>query len=192
MLAEIRSELALLANLVQQALSRVAGVVSGIALQNQGGGPIAGGPFTTFNLGPGLTATNSGGGVALIIPATVPGGDVAGIFACAPGSVAGGQSVKETVAGTFVALAQADSAADAAIGVCSQVINPSLVLVTFNGEVAAFGGLTPDATYFLDPAVPGGITTVDPTTVGQIVQIIGRAKSATTLVVEVTGDYIQL
>ena len=48
-----------------------------------------------------------------------------------------------------------------------------------------FTGLTPGATYYLSPTVPGGITATRPTTPGQIVQVIGYAKDATCLVVNI-------
>lgn len=48
--------------------------------------------------------------------------------------------------------------------------------------VSGFAGLTVAATYFLDPAVPGGIITPIPAyTPGQIQQVIGKALSATEL-----------
>jgi hypothetical protein len=39
------------------------------------------------------------------------------------------------------------------------------------------GGLTPNSLYFLDPANPGKLTTTAPSTVGQLVTVVGRASS---------------
>lgn len=48
--------------------------------------------------------------------------------------------------------------------------------------LSGFVGLTIAATYFLDPATPGGIVTPIPTfTAGQIHQVIGKALSTTEL-----------
>jgi hypothetical protein len=164
--------------------------IAGIRVQNNGV-PLPG-VFQTIDLAPGLTAAVESPGVVRITPAPVAGVDVAGLFACAPGSVALRQAVKELPAGATCALAQADTAAAVAIGVCMQVLNPALVLVLFNGELGGFAGLVPDAIYYLDPAVAGGVTNVAPSTPGQIVQKIGRAKDAATLVVEVTAEFMQL
>jgi hypothetical protein len=172
--------------LIGQALARMVGV----NIQNNGV-PLAGGPFMVIDFAPGLTATNEGGGVVRVTPAPVAGVDVAGLYACAPGAVAVGQAVKMTGSATC-ALAQADTAADVAVGICSQVLNPALVLITYNGEVSGFVGLVPDTEYYLDPAVAGGVTAVAPSTPGQIVQIMGRAKTAAILAVEVTGEFDQL
>ena len=42
--------------------------------------------------------------------------------------------------------------------------------------------LTPGTDYYLDPAVPGGVTATAPTGVGKVSQLIGRSTSATSLV----------
>lgn len=128
---------------------------------------------------------------AIATPTTAPGKALAGLFNCAVGAVNVGDVVRELVAGTVCDRAFASSTAGAALGVCLQIVNPSLTLIVYNGECAAFSGLIPDAIYYLDVA-PGGLTTVAPSAVGQIVQKIGRAKNSTTLVVEVTPQFIQL
>jgi hypothetical protein len=122
---------------------------------------------------------------------TKPGDAIAGLFACVPNSIAVGDVVCELVAGTLCDRASAASADTAAVGVCLQVVNPALALIVYNGELLIFSGLIPDAIYYLDVA-PGGLTAVAPSAVGQIVQKIGRAKNSTTLVVEVTPQFIQL
>lgn len=47
------------------------------------------------------------------------------------------------------------------------------------------GGLTFNSIYYLDPANPGALTTTAPTTVGQIVQRIGRALSTTEMEISI-------
>lgn len=53
------------------------------------------------------------------------------------------------------------------------------------------GGLTPGATYFLDPASAGRITATPPNTAGQVNVILGMALSSTDLEVNI-GDPILL
>lgn len=50
--------------------------------------------------------------------------------------------------------------------------------VLFDGTIAA-SGLTAGEVYYLDPAVPGGITTSPPTGSGTIGRVVGQAKTAT-------------
>ncbi len=84
--------------------------------------------------------------------------------------------------------AQADVAANAkAIGLAvSTVVSGDPANIQFAGLFSASsgewnaitgeaGGLTPGATYYLDAAAPGGMTTVAPTTAGQVVQEMGVA-----------------
>ena len=54
--------------------------------------------------------------------------------------------------------------------------------VFFEGENTALTGLTPGATYFLSAATPGGVTTTPPAANGNIVQIVGKACSATSII----------
>lgn len=87
-----------------------------------------------------------------------------------------GQVVKFT--GGAYALAQADSAANAeVIGMVSSTGNP-FTLVT-SGYITGLSGLTANTEYFLDPAVAGGLTTSDTSTVGQISKPIFFADSTT-------------
>lgn len=54
-------------------------------------------------------------------------------------------------------------------------------------ELSGFVGLTPQAVYYADPATPGGITTTLPdVTVGNVVQQVGVAKTATILKIEIS------
>lgn len=65
-------------------------------------------------------------------------------------------------------------------------------VVQYHGEMAGvLAGLTPGATYYLT-ATPGVISTVAPTVSGNIVQKVGFARNATTLVVFVDRDFTEL
>lgn len=88
--------------------------------------------------------------------------------------------------------ADATSAATApAIGMVIELVGVGGVTQK-DGEVTGFVGLTPTATYYLAAGVPGGITAVAPSTPGQIVQKIGFAKNATTLMLMIDRDFVQL
>ncbi|MDR3639070.1 MAG: hypothetical protein P4L84_35020 [Isosphaeraceae bacterium] len=54
-----------------------------------------------------------------------------------------------------------------------------------NGTLSGLTGLTAGATYYLDPAAVGGMTTTCPTTVGQLVCILGIAVSATEFLIRI-------
>lgn len=58
-------------------------------------------------------------------------------------------------------------------------------------EVALFLGLTPGAVYYLDTA-DGQITTVAPAVVGNVVQRVGYARNATTLVLHIGNAFTVL
>lgn len=57
--------------------------------------------------------------------------------------------------------------------------------LVFAGLLGGFSGLTPGHTYYANPAVPGGITDLVPSTVGQWIIPVGVAASATVLTVRV-------
>jgi hypothetical protein len=76
-----------------------------------------------------------------------------------------------------------------AVGFVVQVSSPTACVVQYYGEIAGFVGLTPGATYFLS-TTPGGITTSAPALPG-IVQELGFAKSATTLVATLDRDVLE-
>ncbi len=86
------------------------------------------------------------------------------------------------VTGAFTAdEADASSVATSpAIGVIIAKPTPVTATLSYFGETAVFGGLTVGADYFLD-TVAGGITTTAPSTPGEVVQRVGVAINATTL-----------
>lgn len=57
-------------------------------------------------------------------------------------------------------------------------------LVYFDGTISGLSGLTRGARYFLSADTPGAITTTPPSSTGNVVQRVGKAKSATELVFE--------
>jgi hypothetical protein len=63
--------------------------------------------------------------------------------------------------------------------------------VQYGGELAGFVGLIPGDTYYLS-TTPGVLTNVPPSTPGEIVQEVGFARNATTLVVLIERDFTQL
>lgn len=63
--------------------------------------------------------------------------------------------------------------------------------VQYSGELSGFSGLTPGSTYFMS-TTPGQITEVAPSALGSIVQRVGFAKNATTLVVMIDRDFVIL
>jgi hypothetical protein len=64
-------------------------------------------------------------------------------------------------------------------------------IVKHYGEIGGFSGLTPGATYFLD-TVAGAISAVAPLLLGNIVQRIGFARNATTIVLQIERDWTVL
>lgn len=63
--------------------------------------------------------------------------------------------------------------------------------IQYAGELGGFAGLVPGDTYYLS-TTPGILTNVPPSTPGEIVQEVGFARNATTLVVLIERDFTQL
>jgi len=78
-----------------------------------------------------------------------------------------------------------------AVGVVVAKPTPTTCILSYEGEVDGFAGLTFGATYFLSTTL-GGITTNPgpgmPTLPGEFVQHIGWARSATMLVLQIDRD----
>jgi len=89
------------------------------------------------------------------------------------------------------ALAIQSDGYDPAVGIVISVQSATSVTVQYSGEVSTFTGLVVGQTYYLSDTTVGTITDVAPTKIGSIVQVIGYAKDATTLIVEI-GDVIYL
>lgn len=78
------------------------------------------------------------------------------------------------------AKAKADSVANAeVIGVVSDVEDVDNFTISTGGRIDGLLGLTPNEVYFLDPILSGGITAVEPTTIGEVSKPILIADSAT-------------
>lgn len=69
--------------------------------------------------------------------------------------------------------------------VLSAVTSGNNALVYFSGLNTSVTGLTVGSVYYIDPAVPGAVTTTAPTGTGQVVQRVGKAVSATELEVTI-------
>ncbi len=85
------------------------------------------------------------------------------------------------------------SAADATkvtIGMV-RALSGGMATVRKDGEVTGLVGLVPGTTYYLAVAA-GGITSVPPSALGQIVQKVGVAVDVTTLILQVDRDFIVL
>lgn len=73
-------------------------------------------------------------------------------------------------------------------GIGGVVVTGPLVLSTAQWDAVVTGesgGLTVGSLYFLDPAVAGKLTVTAPSTPGQVVTLIGRAMSPTTLIITI-------
>lgn len=97
--------------------------------------------------------------------------------------------------GTVVRISAADtvSAADAgaiatmpAIGVITAKPTSTTATVQWVGEISLFAGLIPGRVYFVDSA--GAITATAPVATGTVVQRLGVAKDASTLILQVTPN----
>ena len=90
-----------------------------------------------------------------------------------------------------VGLANATDATKLAIGIVLSKSSSTQCVVQLEGENSSFSGLTIGVVYYLG-LTDGIMTTVAPTSNGNIVQKLGFAKNSTTLVIEIDEDFIQL
>jgi hypothetical protein len=80
-------------------------------------------------------------------------------------------------------LAEANTAANAEFAGFAEVVDPNTLKITVAGLQTGFVGLSPGVVYYLDPAVSGGITTVDPVIAsvpGTVSRPVLLANTATT------------
>jgi hypothetical protein len=108
-------------------------------------------------------------------------------------TVQAGQLVSKDGPGTGIVLADADALATACIGLVESAIGAggsgvvrvdgTLELADWTAATGA-AALVSGSTYYLS-ATAGQMTTVAPTAIGQVVQAIGTALSATTLSIEI-------
>jgi len=90
------------------------------------------------------------------------------------------------------ALAAHPSSTYPAIGFISLKMSPTTCTVQTDGELAVFAGLTPGAIYYVDPVTPGAITSTPPSASGHVVQKVGQAKDATTILINLDTDFTEL
>jgi len=151
------------------------------------------GTFTKLNFqGAGVTAIAGPPGQADV---TIPGGGggvsaVQDTFAC-PAGVAVRDAVYLSAADTVDQADANDASKQPLIGIVDSKPGALTAIVTFYGVVTGFVGLTPGATYYLSETL-GQITTTAPVNPGSIVQRVGFAKNATTLIVFTDRDWVQL
>lgn len=98
-----------------------------------------------------------------------------------------------------VAPAQANALSTAGVlGIANAIVAPSgtggivvagpLILTTAQWDAVVTGesgGLTTGTLYFLDPAAAGKLTATAPSTPGQVLMLVGRAMSPTTLIIAI-------
>lgn len=110
----------------------------------------------------------------------------------APFACLGSVSVRDAVfhdASDHVTRANASSNVVApCVGIVLFKPNPTTCVLVYKGEMSGFIGLIPTSTYYLD-TVNGQITTTPPNAVGNVLQRVGWARNATTLVVEIDLDF---
>lgn len=75
------------------------------------------------------------------------------------------------------------------IGIVFSKPTATTAYIQYSGELTGFAGLTSGATYFLSQTA-GGITATAPTANGTVMQKVGVARNATTLVVNVEPTII--
>lgn len=101
-------------------------------------------------------------------------------------NIAAGDLVNLWLSGGNLRVRKADatSAGKEADGFCqSAIASGASGVVTFDGSISGLSGLTVGSAYYLS-TTPGAVTTTPPSTSGNVVQAIGKASSATTLVFE--------
>lgn len=110
------------------------------------------------------------------------------------GTISAGMIVAAHSSGSGVIKAIATSTATRGVGFAINTVAPTFTNTVRTGGVitianwtaiAGTATLSANAVYFLDPLAAGMITTVAPTTTGQIVQRVGMALSPTTLGIEI-------
>jgi hypothetical protein len=144
--------------------------------------------FKGLDAGTGVTLTDTGTCIEIAATGSSSTGlVVSAVYAC-PVTV----SVLDAVA-----LSGADAADQAlasaagprpAIGVVVSKPGPLQCVVAYLGELGGFAGLVPGSTYYLSDAGAGQLTATAPSASGSLIQTLGVARNATTLVVMIDRD----
>ena len=135
-----------------------------------------------------------------VVPATVQqalddlagtpssGGGLSTPYAC-PIGVAVGEAVYLSGADA-VDQAKADSVSTMpAIGLVASKPSAVRCIVRYNEEMGGLAGLSPTATYYVSETTAGAITATAPSAIGQVIQRVGVARSATRIVVLIDRDF---
>lgn len=89
--------------------------------------------------------------------------------------------------GTAALADASDPAKMPAIGFVASKPSATTAVLADEDELGGFVGLTPGAVYYANPAVPGGITTTQPTA-PNVAQEVGVAKTSTILTVKIASN----
>ena len=166
---------------------------TGGAIDVYQGGILVKAGASKLNFASGATVTDGGVGQADV--AVTGGGGGEDFTATCLAGVAVTQIVYLTGApgpAVAVALAVHPGGAYPAIGFIGSKSAPTVCLVQTDGELTGFVGLVPGAVYYLSPTVVGAITNIPPVAGGQVVQKVGQAKDATTLLINLDDDFVEL
>jgi hypothetical protein len=111
------------------------------------------------------------------------------VYQFAAGSIKKGQA---NAAGTADILGLMYDVTTASAGTGSVATNGLLVATTTQWDAVAgtTGGLAFGVKYFLDPATAGKITSVPPTTAGQLVVLLGTAMSTTDFMIDIQAEIL--
>lgn len=114
------------------------------------------------------------------------------VYVCPPTVVVGDLVYLDSA--DEVGLASADSPDTMpTLGAVHSKTDATHCLVQYNGDLGGFSGLTVDATYYVSDSDPGKITDVPPSAAGSVLQVVGKARNTTTLILSVDFmDYILL
>lgn len=132
-----------------------------------------------------ISAPGSGGGGTVVLASNSSGSSIvqgAPVYVSGAGAMAPARANGFSTAGVL-GIANALVAPSATGGV---VVTGPLVLTTAEWDAVVTGesgGLTSGTLYFLDSAAAGKLTATAPSTPGQVVTLIGRALSPTTLII---------
>ena len=141
--------------------------------------PASGGGTTNFLRSDGAWAVPSGsGGIGSSLQITLTNASGASVVLGTPVYING--------SGTFgTAIANAAVPAQAIGLAAATIANGAAGTVTYSGILTLSGGLTPGASYFLDPVTAGALTTTVTTYGGEYVTYIGEALSTTDMLINI-------
>ncbi len=107
-------------------------------------------------------------------------------YSCPSGAAVRQLAYKTTVSGAVGIADAADPTKMDAIGFIAIKLTSTSCYLQSDGELAGFAGLTPGAKYYASATTPGGISTTagDPD-LGQVAQMVGTAKTAAILNVQI-------